>query len=119
MPSTERKLAAILSADVVGYSRLMAEDEAAGIPVTLIVPGAIRTNTLANALRGDGTFYGRVDKIFKEGMAVDRCAASILDTIERKKEEVMIASGEARRLVDLKRFVPALAARCVRLRKWP
>jgi class 3 adenylate cyclase len=25
---TERKLAAILSADVVGYSRLMAEDEA-------------------------------------------------------------------------------------------
>ncbi len=27
----ERKLAAILSADVVGYSRLMAEDEAATI----------------------------------------------------------------------------------------
>jgi class 3 adenylate cyclase len=27
--STERKLAAILSADVVGYSRLMAEEEAA------------------------------------------------------------------------------------------
>jgi hypothetical protein len=26
-PSAERKLAAILSADVVGYSRLMAEDE--------------------------------------------------------------------------------------------
>jgi hypothetical protein len=26
-PSVERKLAAILSADVVGYSRLMAEDE--------------------------------------------------------------------------------------------
>ncbi len=26
--ATERKLAAILSADVVGYSRLMAEDEA-------------------------------------------------------------------------------------------
>jgi class 3 adenylate cyclase len=26
-PSVERRLAAILSADVVGYSRLMAEDE--------------------------------------------------------------------------------------------
>ncbi len=26
-PEVERKLAAILSADVVGYSRLMAEDE--------------------------------------------------------------------------------------------
>jgi adenylate cyclase len=30
-PSVERKLAAILSADVVGYSRLMAEDEAGTI----------------------------------------------------------------------------------------
>ncbi len=30
-PDIERKLAAILSADVVGYSRLMAEDEAATI----------------------------------------------------------------------------------------
>jgi class 3 adenylate cyclase len=28
MPEVERKLAAILSADVVGYARLMAEDEA-------------------------------------------------------------------------------------------
>ncbi len=27
MPGPERRLAAILSADVVGYSRLMAEDE--------------------------------------------------------------------------------------------
>ncbi len=35
MPPTERRLAAILSADVVGYSRLMAEDEDATVrPVT-------------------------------------------------------------------------------------
>jgi adenylate cyclase len=32
-PSVERKLAAILSADVVGYSRLMAEDEAATVRI--------------------------------------------------------------------------------------
>ena len=30
-PEIERKLAAILSADAVGYSRLMADDEAATI----------------------------------------------------------------------------------------
>ncbi len=35
MPSetAERKLAAILSADVVGYSRLMPEDEAETVPM--------------------------------------------------------------------------------------
>ncbi len=32
-PSVERKLAAILSADVVGYSRLMAESEEKGLRV--------------------------------------------------------------------------------------
>ena len=31
MPGPERRLAAILSADVVGYSRLMAEDEDAAV----------------------------------------------------------------------------------------
>ncbi len=31
MPEVERKLAAILSADVVGYSRLIAEDEDATV----------------------------------------------------------------------------------------
>ena len=31
MPAVERRLAAILSADAVGYSRLMAEDEAATV----------------------------------------------------------------------------------------
>ena len=60
---TEHRLAAVLMADVVGYSRLMAEDEPAGSPVTLIVPGAIRTNISADALRGDGTFYGRVERL--------------------------------------------------------
>jgi adenylate cyclase len=41
--STERKLAAILSADVVGYSRLMAEDEAGTIRTLTDYREAIRT----------------------------------------------------------------------------
>ena len=35
MSPTERKLAAILSADVVGYSRLMAEDQGDAVEGTL------------------------------------------------------------------------------------
>ena len=34
-PVSERRLAAILSADVVGYSRLMTEDEAGFLPADL------------------------------------------------------------------------------------
>ena len=36
MPSAEHRLAAILSADVVGYSRLMAEDEDATVQAVTV-----------------------------------------------------------------------------------
>ena len=47
---TERKLAAILSADVVGYSRLMAEDEAGTIRTAEVAP----VNGLIDGLRKAG-----------------------------------------------------------------
>ena len=40
MPPVERKLAAILHADVAGYSRLMADDEAAVPTITTKAQGA-------------------------------------------------------------------------------
>jgi hypothetical protein len=59
---TERKLAAILSADVVGYSRLMAEDE----DETVRRLGAVRAaSSLQPPRRRDSsdriTPYGRVE----------------------------------------------------------
>jgi len=62
-------------------------DAPAGSPVTLIVPGAIRTSISADARLGDGTFYGRVEKIFKEGMAMEECRrGSLMRSSARRRK---------------------------------
>ncbi len=52
----ERRLAAILAADMVGYSRLMAEDEAG----TLVRLKALRANLIDPTITGHG---GRIVKL--------------------------------------------------------
>ena len=100
------------------FDSLRAELHPDGIAVTLIVPGAIKTDISINALRGDGSAYGKMNRFLENGMSPARCAGLILDAVARRKEEVMIASGDARRFVYLKRFLPGLTARLVR-RKAP
>ena len=98
------------------FDSLRAEVHPDGIAVTLIVPGAIRTDISINALRGDGSAYGKMNKFLANGMDPDKCARLILDAVAARKDEVMIASGDARRYVHLKRFLPRLTARLVRLK---
>jgi class 3 adenylate cyclase/CHASE2 domain-containing sensor protein len=86
--SVQRKLAAILSADVKGYSRLMGQDEAATVK-------AIRASheIMASAI---GSRHGRVvdspgDNVLAEfASAVDalHCAVAIQDSLKKKNEEL-------------------------------
>ena len=78
--STERKLAAILIADVVGYSRLMGEDETA----TLY---AMNGHRLALINPTIGQYHGRIVKLMGDGILVEfrsvveavQCALAIQD----------------------------------------
>lgn len=88
-----------------------------GIDVTLIVPGTVRTDVSLNALRGDGSLYGRMDPFLASGMDPADCAGRILDAVHARKREVLIASGAARRNVWLKRLSPALLSWVTRRRK--
>jgi adenylate cyclase len=80
----ERRLAAILAADVVGYSRLMGADEVG----TLRALKAVRKDHIDPAIAGHG---GRVVKTTGDGLLVD--FASVVDavacavTIQRKMME--------------------------------
>lgn len=69
---TERKLAAILAADVVGYSRLMAADEVG----TLRALKAVRKELVDPALAAYG---GRIVKTTGDGLLVD--FASVVDAV--------------------------------------
>ena len=60
----QRKLAAIMCADVVGYSRLMGEDEAG----TLECLKAVRSEVFAPTIRAH---QGRVVKLMGDGLLAD------------------------------------------------
>jgi len=99
------------------FDSLREEVSGAGIGVTLIVPGAVRTNVSINALRGDGSRYDKMDPFLEDGMPPAVCARLILEAIHAGKREVLIADGVARRNVILKRWSPALLSWTTRRRK--
>src|SRR5579872_2335905 len=69
----QRRLAAILAADVVGYSRLMAADEAG----TLAALRALRQGLIEPEIAAHG---GRIVKLMGDGALVE--FASVVDAVE-------------------------------------
>ena len=98
------------------FESLRAELWQHGIPVTVAVLGGVRTAISASALTGDGTPYGRINRIQATGLAPEFCARRILDAVARRREEVTIASLPHRFLVWRARFTPRLLARAMRLK---
>jgi adenylate cyclase len=72
-PRTERKLAAILAADVVGYSRLVGDDEAG----TIARLKALRQELIEPLV---AEYHGRVVKLMGDGALVE--FASAVDAVE-------------------------------------
>lgn len=101
------------------FESLRAEVWAHGIDVTLLVLGAVDTDISMHALRGDGTSYGRRNRILAEGLKAEEVARRSLDAIAARRDEVVIAQLPHRWLVWRRRFFPGLAARAIRLRESP
>ncbi len=98
------------------FDSLRAEIHDAGLRVTLICPGYVRTDVSRNALKADGSAYGIMDDGQRNGLAPERCAAKILRALERGKAEVYIG-GQETAAVYLKRFWPGLLNRILRKAK--
>ena len=88
-PRIERKLAAILAADVVGYSRLVGADEAG----TIARLKALRTEAIEPLI---AEYRGRVVKLMGDGALVEfasavdavECAVAIQKTVEEREAAV-------------------------------
>lgn len=76
-----------------------------GIRVTLACPGFVKTDISKNALLGDGSAFGQVDKDIGNGMEPGVCAEQIWRAVEKNQYEVLIA-GKERVAVYFKRFLP-------------
>ncbi|HMQ89509.1 MAG TPA: SDR family oxidoreductase [Flavilitoribacter sp.] len=88
------------------FDSLRAELVEAGIPVTIICPGFVRTNVTINALRGDGTPNNVMADTTANGIPPDVFAQKVLRTIAAKKEEAYIGGFREVLGVYLKRWLP-------------
>ena len=95
------------------FDALRAEVWDAGIRVTIICPGYIRTEISYHALTADGGTHGKLDPGQAKGMSPEKCAAGIIRAIEKEKAEVRIGGPETL-VVHLKRFMPGLLNTVIR-----
>jgi short-subunit dehydrogenase len=98
----------------IGYfDALRAELEtSAGLNVTTVMPGYIRTSVSTNALTGDGSALGTTDGNIADGMGPQECARRIVDGLSSRAREIVVAgeqetlalrlrAGDPERLFDI------------------
>lgn len=95
-------------------------EQAYGIYVSIVMPGSVRTDVASNALKGDGSRRGVSDDHIDNGMDPAKAAAIILQGIDERKREIIVAEGGEHRAAELwrtnpQRLLDALAAQGARL----
>ena len=98
------------------FDALRAETYVAGLRVTLVCPGYIRTAISLTALNATGNKHGQMDENQQNGMAADEFARRLLGASSKGKEEVYIGGSEIYGIY-LKRFFPGLLSRILRNRE--
>ena len=87
------------------FDVLRSEVHDAGLNVTIVCPGYIRTEISNNALRGDGSKYGIMDENQRKGLEPSILADKVIEAVRRHRDEVYIGGRELVS-VYLKRFFP-------------
>lgn len=90
------------------FDCLRAEIDQYGIPVTVISPGYIRTNLSINAVTGDGTKHGVLDKTTAAGWDPKDVAQSVFRAISLKSKDVVLAGPVPTLAIYLRTLCPAL-----------
>ncbi len=99
---------------IIGFhDALRAEVHAAGLKVSVLCPGFVRTNVSLSALTSDGTPHGMIDAQQDKAMSAEAFARKAADRLARGQGRIVIA-GKERLAVYLGRLSPALLERLVR-----
>ena len=89
------------------YESLRAEYEKDGIKVTMITVGLVRTLITMNALKGNGSHYGKMQESVGAGISPETCAQEMIHGVVQGKSEVPVGAIE-KYSVLIKRFFPGL-----------
>ncbi|PCJ80486.1 MAG: short-chain dehydrogenase [Bacteroidetes bacterium] len=95
------------------FEALRAEHFKDGIGISLVCPGFIATDISLNAVVGDGTKQGTMDKKTGAGMTPLACAKKLAKGVDRRKDLILIGRSEIL-AVYIHRFFPSLLRRIMR-----
>lgn len=95
------------------FESLRAEEHDAGIRITMVCPGFVRTDVSRNALTADGSPQGSMDRAQARGMSSEECARRITRAVVQGRDEVLVG-GKERFAVLLWRLSPSLYRRLIR-----
>ncbi|KTF81490.1 hypothetical protein cypCar_00020899 [Cyprinus carpio] len=90
------------------FDCLRAEVDRFGLQVSVISPGYIRTNLSINAVTGDGSKYGVMDKTTAKGSDPVDVARAVLKAVCHKQKDVVLAGLLPTAAVYLRTLWPAL-----------
>ncbi|KAJ0000849.1 hypothetical protein NQD34_005869 [Periophthalmus magnuspinnatus] len=90
------------------FDCLRAEINQYGIPVTVISPGYIKTNLSINAITGDGTKHGVLDKTTAAGWEPRDVALAVLRAVRLKSKDVVLAGLTPTLAIYLRTLWPGL-----------
>lgn len=96
------------------FESLRAEIWRDGINVSILVPGPIRTNVTINALTGDGTRFGEMDRSVASGIDPGDCSRQAVAALAKGEEQIYIVKPEVAEMLRIKRESPERFRRMVR-----
>jgi dehydrogenase/reductase SDR family protein 7B len=95
------------------FESLRSEIYPHNIRITMVIPGVIKTDIVANGIDGAGSAGTKNLSINVNGINPAICAQKILAGIRKEKQEVLIGGMETMS-VYIKRFFPALFSKIIR-----
>lgn len=95
------------------YDALRAETHAAGLSVSVLIPGFVKTNVSLSALVGDGSTHGVVDAQQETAMPAAEFARRAVIALAKGEEQIVIA-GKEKVVIWLGRLSPSLLAKVIR-----
>lgn len=92
---------------LIGYSdALRGETEHAGIRVTVVTPGFVRTGVARNALNADGSVRGRSDDDIDNAISPEEAVAEIMAGIAAGKREIAVVRGPIEAMLAMRAHDP-------------
>ena len=88
------------------FDSLRAEVAHYGIKVSTILPGVVRTNTVANALKGNGEPIGASEGVMEGGLSVTEAVLVMVEQLASGKDEIEVMTDAESQMLTAKKSDP-------------